>query len=460
MNLEKLIKMLMEQGKTDDEIAKSVIESDEQGVKEEVEGEDVEAVVEKTLKKIEFLRSYAKINEQRAKNKADLEKKKADQDAIGKVVDEKLKSINIDPTGKFRDTATYKKFDFQSGKMVDVCKSDTSEAYREFAKMLCAHTMKDKASAHAISREIEQDNAKKLALDVKATLRTDSSSVGGYAIPTEVESEIAQLSYSQSVMLPLVNRDGIIHNSKLYPTIGDVTVSYIANEDAQLTESNPTMSNPTADMKRFGCRTNVANELITQSNIVAALQTAYASARARFFDAEIAIGNISGASNPIDGLVWQGSVAGLSPVVKANLTISDLMTMTETMDDEVDWSRVAWIGNTKIRNLVGNFESTGGSKVFPQFMGGGDFSPLGYKFVQNSKITSVLQVAEDDRTGGTDDVLLLADMSKVVVGIDSGMRIDASEHIRFDYDQTQFRILERWAMVVLFADAVQVLELN
>ena len=454
-DLKKLIEGLFKEGKSVKEVSAEVVSHKSAIALDQEELANSIYSIQKSIDFKKLMEAKEKAVEVKASEKAAA--KQLDE-KVGSLVSEKLKSINIDPSGSFSAPKITSRFDYKSGCMVEETR-DLLDAEKKMNEMLVAKFSGDSARARAISREIDQHNS---INDTKATIRSDSDSVGGYSVPTEVEAKIMQLTYEQSRMLPKVNRASIIVEDKIYPTIGAVTVDYIANQDTAATESNPTFSNPTIDMERVGAYTDISNTIIRQkgANLTDAFKVAYASANARFIDTQLCIGNITGNGDLIDGLVWQGSVTGNTAKALNTLALSDLTNMVTQMDYQFNPDTTVWIGNTQVMNELGVLENTGGNYVFPQYISGGAMKPLGYEFLHNPLITNVLDVGGDDSTGGTDTVLMLADLSKFVVGIDGAIKIDTSEHVNFTKDVTTMRGLQRIGFKLLFQDLVQVQELT
>ena len=450
-NLQFKINELIEEGKTDHEIAE-IISSEEDA--KCLDAKEVAAKIFEAKKVFEAKKALMNLEKEKECVKAKESEKKLFEDSVKSEVEKHLKAININPTTQFGNHVVDKRWDYSKGKMVNI--DPVKEEHKlVFNKLLKCMANNDTSNAFAISREIDQHNT-------KATIRSDSDSVGGYAVPTEVAEEIMQLTHEQSILLPKVNRDVIIVEDKIYPTIGDITVDYIANQDTATAESSPRFNNPTVNMERIGAHTNISNEIIRQkgADITNAFTIAYGSANARFVDAHLVIGNITGNSDLIDGLVWQGSTTGLTAVTEAAFSDATITNMIVQMDKEFDPSRTVWIGNHTVRNLIGTLVTDGGQQLFPQYMSGGLITPLGFEFVLNPYITDILQISEDDSTGGTDKALILCDLSKFVVGLDGELRLDTSVDFNFTKDLTTFRGIQKIGFKLLFSDLCQVQEIN
>jgi HK97 family phage major capsid protein len=451
--MDKKIQEWISEGKTDEEISALICSEDE--LQDDVKSLNEEGIAEAILKG----RKAADVAASLAKKKADkqaADQKAADQKAIDDkvktAVDDKLKSLNIDPTGSVaKAPRSLKWFDPVSREFKEHAEKPT-EAYVKMNEMLGAIVDGDKARAKSISNEIDQHNARMEAIKAgKATPTvTDVDARGGYATPTEVDDMIHQLIYNQSVMLGLVNQDNLIYDSKIYPLMYGMEVVDIADQSTALTEKNPTFSNPTVSMKRAGAYSVISNEILRQKggDIVNAFISAYTSEFAKFLDSRLAIGNVTGQSHLVDGVVFDANTSTPTAITLANLSLSTLEDMKNTLDASVDMSKTAFVGNRKVAGKIGQLENTGGQLLFPQYLNGGQISPFGIPLVTNSQMISTLDVGGDD-WGGTDDVLILADFSKVIAGISRETRIEFSEHYQFINDALTIRGIKNYGQKVI-----------
>ncbi len=462
MNILEFIEKLIKEGKSDEEISKA-LESNE-----ELQFESID--VKEIAKKIYTLRKASELSSALSREKSELEattKASENEKELEKRIDEKvnkkLKSINIDPMGKMGSVQELKRFNPRTGKVEGSHRP--SEAYRAFNEMLHQCFLGRKDIAAKISGEIDFENLKvQYELEGKATPTvSDVTTRGGFAIPVEVNDEIMQLIYAQSMIMQRANTDNIIFESKIYPTINAISVDYITDQSTTLAELNPTFSDPTINMERVGGFSTISNTILAQkgSDIVNAFTTAFASSFARFLDFHLAIGNVTGAGEAQDGLVFDPNTTLQTPVALTSLTTDDLCAMWENISDEVDQASLWWIANRKVFNILGKLESTGGFSHFAEFFSRGtNFEPLGIPIIRDPKITSVLDVGGDDNTGGTDDVLILADLSKFIVGVDGETRIDTSQDFLFTDDLMTMRAIKRVGWKVIFSNVVRALELT
>ena len=457
--METKIKELIEAGKSDAEISAALLEL------EETKNLTAEEIAEKVFS----LRKSEEVQKSLAAKQAELKKiedEKSAQTEFQKQVEAavvtKLKSINIDPFGKLAKTTELKRFNASTGKVETI--DELSESYKAFNSMLGACYNQDKATAKKLSNEIDFENAKiKAQVEGKATPTvSDVTTRGGFSIPTEVNDTIMQLVYSLSVVMQRAKTDNIIFEDKIYPTINAIDVDYIANQSTTLAEKNPAFSNPTIDMERIGGFSAISNTILRQkgADIVNAFTVAYASAFARFLDLHLIAGNITGASDLHDGLIWDANTILDTPITLLSLTIADLKGMEESISDEANQDSLWWIYNRKVRNVLRGFETTGGQRIFPNSDTGAPIQPLGIPSIMDSKIPSVLDIGGDNRTGGTDDVLLLADLSQFIVGVSGETRIDTSTDFLFTDDAMVMRAVKSVGWKLLFSNTARALELT
>ena len=384
------------------------------------------------------------------------EKVKGLEAGIEAKVDEKFKTIDISKyinLGEFSQEKELKVFNRFTGKIEAVRKVE--EVEDGFNKMLHCLGVHDLVNAQAISKEIDQENNKmaaRLSYKTPTPARSDSDAVGGYAVPTEVDSQISQMIYLNSVMYANANKNAVIFNSKVMPVMYGITISDIANQGTAVTESYPTFTNPSVDAARCGAFTAVSNEFISQkgTDLVSAFIAAYSSAMAEFLDLRLAVGCVTGSSDLVDGCVFDANAVLASEVAAASFAFSDLETNYNAINYKA--TNLKWVGNRKMKSLIGGLKDDAGSPLFPNYYQGGEFSPLGVPFVLNPIIPSTLDVGSDARATGTDDVLILIDFSKFVAVMDETTRIDLSKDYYFTTDLTTIRGIRRYGCKVLFSN--------
>lgn len=455
MGLKEFIEKLKKEGKSAKEISIAIAQHDDF---KDLSQEKIISEVEKCLKILGLSAAYsAQENEDAKKLQEDEVKRVAEE-----MFTEKMKSVNVDPDKSFTGKIT-KRWDHAAKKMISTDGEEFSEAHKTTTNLIYALGNKDYASATSISREIQDANKKSLRdfYGEKATVRGDNASVGGNLLPTEIEARINQRRYQLSRMLPIVNTQVQIVDDKIVPIMSNFTIDYVANQDTTLTEVNPTFGQKTVSMERIGAFTVVSNTILRQKGVdlTTPLINNYADASARWYDERLMQGNISGASNLHDGLIFLGTQMA-SPVALASLSDAELLAMLETINNESQFDRCYWVGNRKVSNIFRRLETTGGQRLYPEMAN--DREPIleTVKFILNDKITNVLQVGEDNSTGGHDTALTLFDASQFLLGIDQGMVIESNDGPNFTKDAMTFRGVERTGWQLLRSDACIVQELT
>ena len=454
MNLKAKIKKLLLEGKSLDSITTECVAD---GTNEEIVSAYKAAKVE-----VQIEADEARIAAKTASDKEIETKIAAGIEAgVKKVLEavpastiDKYGSIKIDAQGKMIAPKKLSRFDAKTGVFVE--DHVPSEVYGAFNSMLLASIAKDAGRAQAISNEIEQDNknynsnanyGQKAAYDPSVT---DSSARGGYAVPTEVDKMIWQLLYAESAMMKLCNINVLQYDSKLYPLMYSMSVADIADQTTEITESQAVFSNPTVNMKRFGGFSCISNTLIRKlgSDVVNAFIQAYSSEIAKYLDLRLAVGNVTNSSDLFDGIVFDANTTLATECALAALTMKELKTIKNQLSAQAN-GKLAFVGNRNVVDTIGLLESSGGQMIFPQWVAGGAMAPFGIPLVLNAQIPSTLDVSADKRTTGTDDVLIVADFSKVVAGVSMETRIDLSDSYRFTTDVTTIRAVKEAGIKVI-----------
>ncbi len=449
--MKKYILELLSKGLSDNEIAKKCLDHAEA---KELDSKGILALLDEAKKEAQL---DADLNDREKKEFED--KVKADAKAEAKtLVKEELKSIGFDKFSK--PEKDLKVYNYANGSYEERSDRD-QECYDQFGKMLKFMMVGNELSAQAVSNEIDQEN-KNIAIQSKTANVAGTDNVGGYAVPTPVDTQIHELIYKKSVVMQNFNTDVIMENDKIYPVMANAEINWIATEDTAATQTTPAFTAPTANMYRAGAFSAISNKLIGASvgDIVSSFIRSYTSAFGRFTDQQIFQGNITGHSDLLDGLIWNASTGVQTAIALSALGVDDVQTLLEAVSDEA--GTIKLFGNKKVMFQLGLDENTGGMNYFPTFVSGGSFAPFGTEYVENTKITNVLDVGGDDSTGGTDTALLAVDVDNVVVGLGKSTRIELSKDFLFTKDQVVIRGVKDLGYAVLHASgaSVQMLELT
>lgn len=441
--------------KSEDALSKKVVEMDDQdtkailGVKIEVDGETVleqEIDTDATKPTSPMPDEQLPGEEQKQEQSNDLPKSEEalqtkgamtmDEKDVKALIDAEMKKVNINLTTEKKDTK--------------------AESRKALESLFAAGLKRDYSSCQAISKEIEDNNYAQ-----KAIQRSDSASVGGYAIPVEVMEDIIKLSYAKAKMLNAARLISVTGESMTIPTMGNVVAVDIDDQGTALTESNSTFTGPSINMKRVGLFTDVSNTLISQKQgIIEQFIQLYSSAFARYLDYRLVCGNITFDGHSQDGLCFQAN-ATKNPVINlSDLSFDNFKAMSEQISDEAE--SLLWVGNRQIYNSVAysKVSASGDTYAFPGAISGLGVTPQGIEFIQNNKITNVLNVSGDKATTGNESALILMDKTKLLLAVSDMMRIEMSPHFKFTSDVTTIRGIARVGWVLPLAGMVIVQPVN
>lgn len=439
--IKKLVSSMIEKNASDDEIADAILQVED--VKKELGAKEIADLIIVEKKAFE---TKMELKKHKAAQESDSMKKKEEleiSEKVNKLVDERLKSINVlSRTGY--DQKITKVFDYKTGAVKPVDQEVTKSS--EFVnKLFRAVAAQDKTSAFAISKEIEQEYAEEMKKDVTGVV-SDVNNRGGYAVPPEFEMSIRQNQYNESGFANLCNRQTVVYNNKIFPVTTEIGATWIGSQSAAAAEKTQTYSQVDITLYRMGGFANISNTILRMPSVdvSGALSVGIGSALAKALDTQLVIGNVTNASDKMDGIVFSSKSTFPTAVALADLDELVLTAMTEKSDivKYANQNALVWLGNTKLLNRIGTLKDTAGNPLFPGFYTSQAVSSiLGKRFVVNNMITSVLDVGGDASTGGTDDVLILVDPTNIVLA-ERGLRIDSTDAHLFTEDMTSIRFIQ------------------
>lgn len=443
--IKELIKELVAEGKSAKEIAESVAKLDEA---KEMEAKDIVAEVQKELKAIEAAKAIEDGEEAEASEK---KLKELAKDAAKEEVKDLLKEL---PALKVPEAKKEIKAFNHYTKKLEV-NAGITEGHKALGEMLTFMNAKKWNEARAVLKEIEQQKEKDYKeLGIKTALYSDATT-GSYLIPTEVEAEIFQRAY-QSKMLQILNTKTVTYNDKVYPVISEIDLAFITDESTQIGDKTPTIDNPSVSMARIGGMTYSSNALLQMkgANLVSAFVTGFGDAVARFVDEFSVAASVTGNSDGFNGLVFDANTdSSVTASTQANIAKEDFTSLKQALGAKFREGAV-YIANTEIRDLYGNLVDDAGNPIFKGFVSNGTIRPYGKEFIENAYIPDTFDIATGKRTTGTDNVLICLNGEGVIVGFDQ-LRLESSEHFKFDYDQMAWRGVLRMGQKVISKAASQ-----
>jgi HK97 family phage major capsid protein len=276
-------------------------------------------------------------------------------------------------------------------------------------------------------------------------LNETDPTAGGFAAPSQFESELIGSIYEEAVLAPSCDRRETDKPSdwKL-PAIDEVsradgsrwggTLSYWTGEAVQPTGSLPRYKQLNFSGHRLIALCTVTNELLADVKLLDGhVRRAYASEAA--FKLDLAILRGTGAGLPL-GIVNAPvtiQVAKATGQAAGTIIAENIAVMWSRLPAPCR-KRAVWIINEDAEaqlELIGSTASTTGM-YFPAGTGGNEFA-----LVKGRPVI----VAEQCPTLGTPGDIVLADLSQYII-IETGVQANVSMDVSFDTDESVFRF--RW----------------
>jgi len=306
---------------------------------------------------------------------------------------------------------------------------------------------KSPAMFEAFRSEEKVDAFVKAMLDFicKATMNETTGSRGAYLVPDEFQWDIIRLAENQSYALQLATI--LTMNSDQLYVPAELTRPTMAwkGESAQMSQADATLAQVNLQAKKLTGYTAVTNELLQDSAIdVVGLITKQMS-----YGIAIELDNqmINGTGDPVSGL-------GTSAVTNIVNTATGAMSAITASDLSLLISKLAQGDLVNARMLVGrlalhyirSLKDTNGQPIFanPGMNVPGTIYGFPYALTEN--------IANTDGAGKLMGVF--GDFKKFIIARRQGsMVLESNPYSRFDYNETQFRMVTRWAMAIGRASA-------
>ena len=279
----------------------------------------------------------------------------------------------------------------------------------------------------------------------KATMNETTGSQGAYLVPDEFQWDIIRLAENQSYALQLATI--LTMNSDQLYVPAELTRPTMAwkGESVQMSQADATLAQVNLQAKKLTGYTAVTNELLQDSAIdvvgLITKQMAYGTA------VELDNQMINGTGDPVSGL-------GTSAVTNIVNTATGAMSAITASDLSLLISKLAQGDLVNARMLVGrlalhyirSLKDTNGQPIFanPGMNVPGTIYGFPYALTEN--------IANTD--GAAKLMGVFGDFKKFIIARRQGsMVLESNPYSRFDYNETQFRMVTRWAMAIGRASA-------
>ncbi len=279
----------------------------------------------------------------------------------------------------------------------------------------------------------------------KATMNETTGSQGAYLVPDEFQWDIIRLAENQSYALQLATI--LTMNSDQLYVPAELTRPTMAwkGESAQMSQADATLAQVNLQAKKLTGYTAVTNELLQDSaiDVVGLITKQMAYGTAMELDNQM----INGTGDPVSGL-------GTSAVTNIVNTATGAMSAITASDLSLLISKLAQGDLVNARMLVGrlalhyirSLKDTYGQPIFanPGMNVPGTIYGFPYALTEN--------IANTD--GAAKLMGVFGDFKKFIIARRQGsMVLESNPYSRFDYNETQFRMVTRWAMAIGRASA-------
>lgn len=367
-----------------------------------------------------------------------------------KGIDERLKKIEASPVGKTlfnvnTSPSVYKgyRLSHMGRKMRDAGSKDpvnfepfsSDEKADEFCKFMIDFI---KATSKNVDLQAKADLAEFYR---KANMVEGTAANGGYLVPDEYLWTMVQLARSRAFAL----RDCTVvpmNTDQMYlpAELTLASVAWTTPETGQMTAGEPTFSQVSLTAKRLDGIATVTNELLMDSaiDIVSLLSEQFGYAVAIELDNQV----LNGTGNPVSGLL--GAACGYSATMGSGSTnfsaiTADLMSEAVYKLSEADLANAKFYINRIGLHYARTLKDSNNRPLFADLGGPVPGTLYGFPYMMSEKITNTSAVSTA--------MALFGDMKKFIIGRRLGATsLDVDPYGKFDYFQTRYRIVSRWAL--------------
>lgn len=281
----------------------------------------------------------------------------------------------------------------------------------------------------------------------KTTMVAGTDANGGYLVPDEFAMDIVDLGRDRTFAL---------NNCRIIPMSSDkillpreltlASVNWIA-ESSQMTQGEPTLANVQLDAKNLTGFAIITNQLLSDSavDIVSMLSEMFGYGTALELDNQV----LAGTGNPCSGVLT--AAAGFSVVMSTGLTNFSSVTFDNFVDliDKIPEGldrNMKIIFNKSIKAAVRKLKDSNNRYLLNE---PGDGTPPNIwevPYITSSKGTKTTTASTSFAVCGNFDYFFIGRRA-------GGMTLDVDPYGLFDYNQTRFRMVTRWAPKIAQANA-------
>jgi len=289
-----------------------------------------------------------------------------------------------------------------------------------------------------------------------AGMNETTAADGGYTVPPEYNYTILRLIdvFGQvpayCTRMPMSRRD-------LKITTLDSSVSvYWVDEGADFTISKPAFAQFTMQAKKLCALVPYTAELAADSFIAIAtfISTIVAEQYAREIDRVILLGDVTGASDPFDGVFVDSDITrtymASGSTLFEDLDADELLDMTQNQSNAAKMGSAYWMHPT-IFDICRKLKDTAGNYIVQHPTVSGPSTMWGYPVIQHELLPAITDQA--DSTLGVGPFVMFGNMKYFYIGDREDLSVQRSNELYFISDQVAWRWKRRMALQVALAEA-------
>lgn len=284
-------------------------------------------------------------------------------------------------------------------------------------------------------------------LRTKASYQEGTDSEGGYLVPDEMSWDIIKLARNSTfglrecTVLPM--------SSDVLKVPKELTVATVEwdDEEGQAGQKEGTFDQATLTAKRLNALAIMSNELMADSaiDIVSLLTEQFSYAVNLELDNQI----LAGTGSPVSGLMK--GTAGTSVVMASGSAHFSMITFDHLSQalaslEEGYLANAKWVFHRNVKHYLRNIKDSNGNHIMvqPSAIQSGTIWEFPYLLSEKAIGTSAASTVE----------VLFGNLKKFYIGRRRGiMSLDVDPYGKFDYYQTRFRIVTRWALTLANSSA-------
>jgi HK97 family phage major capsid protein len=308
----------------------------------------------------------------------------------------------------------------------------------------------DKIAVEFMSKSMLYSEEYKRAYREKL-LRGDATT-GSYAVPDEFSDMVFVVAQRASHVFESATKITMMSDKLYLLGSGDVTFTELANQNTDLTNSEPTLTQDYLDLIDAGAYSLIHQNLIADSNvnIVDLLANAYGRGLAKYQKQATTVNNVTTTGDKFNGLYSISGIGSVSVIdaVGGTIQYKDILNLVGAVDESfaseiiMEMNRAEWLKILDIKDNQG--------KPILWSPAQGDVRREGtcmnVPCYWNNQMPATLTVSTGARTGGATSTILCYAPSEIQMGIKGGFEFESSREYKFISRQITFRGVIRWVM--------------